>query len=571
MRPDVEEFYGGISFDCYRLLGAHPAGRGWNFTVWAPNARRVQVLGDWNGWDLYHPEELCFCEDGLWRGQAPAARAGQCYKYNLLGPDGVWRLRADPFAFAFEGLPGTSSRLAAPDYPFADGDFLGGRSPGFGQPVNIYELHAGSWRRHWDGRYYSGPELAGALIPWLLAHHYTHVEFLPLAEHPFDGSWGYQGTGYFAPTARLGGFAGFAALVDALHGAGIGVLMDFVPVHFAPDEGFLAHFDGTPLFEAGASDWGSLNFNLASGPVRSFLLSSAAFWLHVCHCDGLRVDAIGNALYRDNAGAGAADFFMTLTAGLHARCPGCLLVAEDTAGFLNATAPTHAGGLGFDYVWDTAWAHDAAALLAAPPEARPAAAARLCAGIDGFWRANHLNALSHDDNAPPAGSLLARLWGDAGQKQRQARLLYLLQYARPGKKLNFMGNELGVWHAFDAYREPDWGILADGIHRAFSDYCGALGALYAAHPALHRQEYDPGGFAWALRGPVFGWLRMAEGEALLCAFNPLWEGRRETFDVRGFRRAEPLFACNLEAAPASGDGRLTLDLPALSGGIWRLW
>lgn len=567
MRPDVADFYSGLSFDCYRLLGAHPAGQGWRFTVWAPNARRVQVVGDWNRWDLYRPEELCFCEDGLWRGKAGEARAGQCYKYNIQGPDGVWRLRADPFAFAFEALPGTGSLLAEPDFPFCEVPRRGG--PDFDAPVNIYELHAGSWRRHWDGRYYTGPELAEALIPWLLAHHYTHVEFLPLAEHPFDGSWGYHGVGYFAPTARIGGFAGFAALVEALHRAGIGVLMDFVPVHFAPDEGFLANFDGTPLFEAGPSDWGSLRFDLASGPVRSFLLSSAAFWLQVCRCDGLRVDAIGSALRRDPGGRTAAEFFMTLAAGLHARFPGCLLAAEDSAAPWPATAPTRAGGLGFDYVWDHGWASDAVSLFAAPPEGREEAACRYCAAA-GFRQERVLNALSHDDSAAPAGSLAARMWGDDGQKRRQLRLLYLLQYARPGKKLNFMGNELGVWRGFDAFRELDWGILADGAHAALSDYCAALGALYAAHPALNRGETEGGGFAWALRGPAFGWLRRAAGETLLCAFNPTFTARRACFALPGAGRAEPLFCCGLEDQAAAGSGQVTLTLPALSGGIWRV-
>ena len=267
MRPDVEEFFCGISFDAYRLLGSHPAGpgRGWLFTLWAPHARRVQLLGDWNGWDLYSAAELTFCEDGLWRGRVPQAQLGQLYKYNIQGPDGSWQLRADPFAFAFEALPGTASRLAEPNYPFAAPLLRGARRDA---PVLIYELHAASWHRHWDGRYYTGPELAKSLVPYLVEHHYTHVEFLPLAEYPFDGSWGYQGCGYFAPTQRIGGFAGFAALVDALHTAGIAVLMDFVPVHFAPDADRLAGFDGAPLFESGPRVSGRLNCDLASPPVR---------------------------------------------------------------------------------------------------------------------------------------------------------------------------------------------------------------------------------------------------------------------------------------------------------------
>ena len=562
MRPDVEDFYNGISFDCFRLLGAHPAAEGWRFTVWAPHAMRVQVLGDWNGWNLYRPDELCFCEDGLWRGTAPAARHGQCYKYNILCADGVWRLRADPFAAAFESLPGTGCLLTEPTEPVS-----ALRRPWYSGPVSIYELHAGSWRRHWDGRYYTGPELAETLIPWLLAHHYTHVEFLPLAEHPFDGSWGYQGVGYFSVTARIGGLAGFTALTKALHAAGIGVLMDFVPVHFAPDEGFLSNFDGTPLFESGASDWGSLNFNLASPPVRSFLLSAAAFWLQVCGCDGLRVDAVGNALYRDLAGGGAAaEFFQTLTAGLHARFPGALLAAEDTAGLLNATSPTEWGGLGFDFVWDPGWSYDALALFCAPPAARGAAALRLHHGLDTCWHARRINALSHDDCADHGGGLTARLWGDASAKRAQMRLLTLLQAARPGGMLRFMGVDMGVWRPFSPWRELDWGILADPEHLSLSKYSAALGAFYAEHPALWDGGDERERFAWARRDTVFGWVRYGDTEALLCAFNPLPEPQSARFDLCGYRRAVPLFTTGFEAHPCGGE----MYLPGFAGAVYRL-
>lgn len=586
MRPDVADFYSGLSFDAYRLLGAHPAGakRGWLFTVWAPHAQRVQVLGDWNRWDLYHPTELACCEDGLWRGRAPGACAGQLYKLNIQGPDGVWRLRDDPFAFGYEPLPGTAAQLTVPDAPFTDALWRQNRAASLDAPVNIYELHAGGWRRHWDGRYYTGSELAQALIPWLLAHHYTHVEFLPMAEYPFDGSWGYQGCGYFAPSARFGGFAQFAALVDALHAAGLAVLMDFVPVHFAPDEGRLAQFDGAPLFEApgaaGDSDWGSLNFNLSSGPVRSFLLSAAAFWLHLCHCDGLRLDAIGNALYRPGGGWQAAEFFKTLSAGLHARCPGALLVAEDTAGALNATAPTAQGGLGFDAVWDIGWTQDTLDYFSAPFAGRPALFARFCSAADRFAQTRGLNALSHDENAWRSGSILWRMYGDDAQKFAQARLLYLYQYARPGKKLNFMGNEFGQFRAFDPYRELDWNLLGFPAHKALDDFCAALGAFYAGHPALFCAEQQADCFAWAARDAargVFGFVRRAGGEALLCAFNT---GPDDVcgygFDLHrpghdGPARLVFAAGCVPSGESACKNGWLALTLPGLCGGIWALF
>lgn len=559
MRPDVEDFYSGISFDACWLLGAHPAGagRGWLFAVWAPHARRVQVLGDWNGWSLYSAAELAFCEDGLWRGRAPQARQGQLYKYNILGQDGVWRLRPDPFAFAFEALPGTASRLTVPQRACGTPLRRGSRR---GEPLLIYELHAGSWRRHWDGRYYTGAELAQWLVPYLLEHRYTHVELLPLAEYPFDGSWGYQGSGFFAPTQRIGGLAGFCALADALHAAGLGILADFVPGHFAPDEGRMARFDGAPLWEAGSSDWGSLCFALGSAPVRSFLLSAAAFWLHVCGCDGLRVDAIGRALNR--WGGQAQTFFQTLTAGLHARFPGALLIAEDCADGVSPTAPTACGGLGFDYVWDIGWTRAALDCLAAPFDARRAPLHRLAAAFGGVRGQYAVNAVSHDDCAPD--SIWAQMRGDDWQKFAQVRLLLLMQAARPGKALTFAGTEFGQPEGFTDGREPDWSRTAAGDGRALGGYAGALNGFVRCHPALFASE-TPDSFAWAVqdvqRGVLAFW-RYGGGEALLCAVN--LSPQPQDAALPGSPPLRLLF--DTGEAPRYADG--ALHLPAFGGGVW---
>lgn len=569
MRPDVEEFFQGISFDAYRLLGAHPAGagRGWQFTLWAPHARRVQVLGDWNRWDLYSASELAFFEDGLWRIRVPQAQAGQLYKYNIQGPDGSWQLKPDPFAFAAEALPGTASRLAEPDFSFRSPLQRGARQ---NEPMLIYELHAASWHRHWDGRYYTGPELARDLVPYLLKHHYTHVEFMPLAEYPFDGSWGYQGCGYFAPTQRIGGFAGFAALVDALHAAGIAVLMDFVPVHFVADGDRLAWFDGTPLFESGPSDWGSLNFDFSKPPVRSFLLSSAAFWLQVCHCDGLRVDAIDNALSRSGNGWQAAEFFKTLTAGLHARFPGCVLIAENSASGISATADTSCGGLGFDYVWNTGWAQDALACFSAPFDRRTALFRQWCTAFGGSGAAQSVHALSHDENAPT--SVFARLYGTLPQKFAQLRLLLLLQAALPGKALLFAGVEFAQPEGFRDGCEPDWGILADDAHRAMDEYVQALNAFCLVHPAV----YAPERFFRAAQDPengVLGFVLAAGNETLLCAANTGTQTVHSfAFAVPSGQRAVPLFATDWadDAACPIANGCLRLTLGPLCGGIWKI-
>lgn len=569
MRPDVADFYGGISFDAYRLLGARPTGQGWQFTVWAPHARRVQVLGDWNGWNLWDAVELAACEDGLWRGKALHAREGQLYKYNILGPDGTWRLKADPFAFGYESLPGTAGRLLRPVCHFTDDDWMAGRRWLPDVPLNIYELHATSWRRHWDGRYYSGRELADVLIPYLLARNFTCVELMPLAEYPFDGSWGYHGCGYFAPTARLGGLAGLTELIDRLHQAQIAVLADFVPVHFAPDPERLACWDGGPLFEAGPSDWGSLRFDLSSGPVRSFLLSAAAFWIYVLHCDGLRVDAVGHALYRSQAAGealAAAEFFKTLTGGLHARFGPVFLAAEDTAGALNAAVPTDRGGLGFDAVWDSAWTRDVLDFFADPPDR----AGRFPALLRDPGPGTFVNALSHDDNTWDSGSVWWRLPGSGEEKFRQMQVLYLLQFTRPGRPLTFMGGEFGQPLAFDPYKEMDWACLGHPLHSAMDSYTAELGALFAARPALHR-----GHFRWVLRDRdrlALGYLREWGGERLLCLFNlglyPLSVGP----ETSGACRADLLFA----AGPVDNDavrgseGSLSLHLPPMSGAVFAL-
>lgn len=569
MRPDVADFYSGISFDAYRLLGAQPAGQGWRFTVWAPHARRVQVVGDWNGWDLWRATELAACEDGLWRGIVPAAEEGQLYKYNVLGPDGTWQLKPDPFAFGCEPLPGTASRLMRPEYPFTDGEWLARRQYLPEMPLNIYELHAPSWRRHWDGRYYSGGELADVLIPYLQARSFTCVELMPLAEYPFDGSWGYQGCGYFAPTARLGGFAGVAELIDRLHRAGIAVLADFVPVHFAPDPDRLAQWDGVPLFEAGPSDWGSLRFDLTSGPVRSFLLSAAAFWLYVLHCDGLRVDAVGHALYRpQDAGEAlaAAEFFKTLTGGLHARFGPVFLAAEDTAGALNAAIPTDRGGLGFDAVWDSAWARDTLGFFADPT----GRARRFPALLRDPAPGTAVNALSHDDNAWSSGSVWWQLPGNGEDKFRQMQLLYLMQFTRPGRPLTFMGGEFGQTLAFDPYKEMDWACLGYSLHRDMDSYTAALGALYRSHPALHR-----GGFRWGWRDDrrlALSWLRREGNDRLLCVFHLGEFPLDAALPAEGAIQARLLFAAGPvdDCVLSARDGRFWLHLPPMSGAVYAL-
>lgn len=564
MRPDIADFYSGISTGAAELFCPHPSdsGDGWLFCVFAPGARRVQVLGDWNGWDLYSAAELAPCEDGLWRGKVTGARQGQLYKYNILCADGIWRLRTDPFGAEYEPSAVSAARLKVlprPPAPFRPG-------AGADRPLRIYELHAGSWRRHWDGRYYTFDALADRLIPWAADHHFTHIELMPPAEYPFDGSWGYQLTGYFAPSARFGGADAFVRLAERCHQAGLGVLADFVPVHFAPDDGALTWYDGTALYEAGPSDWGSLVFDLASGPVRSFLLSAACRWVGDLGCDGLRVDAVGYALRRWPGGE-AASFFRLLTDTLHTRYPGVLLIAEDTEPGCRATAPTREGGLGFDYVWDAGPLRSLADTLARPFGCRGAGP------VLGREGERCIQAFSHDDCAFPGEALLPRLYGDRPLQFAQARLFLLYQAAMPGKQLLFSGCEFGQLAPFDPGREPDWYLLADCDHRTLSDYCAALGQFYAEHPALFCED----GSAWfhlAANGPVRAWVRAARGETLLCVFHLEPDPRRGVVLDLGmpgcFGRMREIFSSGAsESLPPvwAENGRVRLDLPGLCASV----
>ena len=561
---NMQDFYTGHAFDAYEFFGAHTYFGGTHFAVWAPSAQHIAVETEIGTFDLHRTQSA------VWECDAPGVQAGMVYQYWVRGANGQSVAHCDPYGTAMTLRPDGRSIVSDAPKGFADDKWMQERTKCFDKPLNIYEVHAGSWRQKEDGSWYTYAELADLLPAYCKKNGFTHIELMPLAEHPFDGSWGYQGCGYFAPTQRIGGFAGFAALVDALHAAGIAVLMDFVPVHFAPDADRLACFDGAPLFESGPSDWGSLNFDLASPPVRSFLLSSAAFWLQVCRCDGLRVDAIGNALYHCPNGWQAAEFFKTLTAGLHARFPGCMLVAEDSAGSMNATSDTASGGLGFDYVWEIGWTQDTLAYFAAPFGGRSALFRQLCGSFGPFGAVQGINALSHDENHP--ASIFTRLYGNVEEKLAQMRLLLLLQAARPGKSLLFAGVEFGQPDAFTDGREPNWAMLADAGHRALADYSKALNAFCLAHPAL----YAPQSFAWTAQDAstgVLGFTLQAGCETLLCALNT------GTQAVQGFGLkpgwgscALPLFAAGwVDNAPRPiANGWLVLDLAPLSGGIWQI-
>ena len=536
MISSLSNFHSGTSFDAYQLFGAHPLTADvtcshWHFRVWAPNALRVQVMGDFNHWQ---GTDLSMDSPGIWSGHISNAYRGQFYKYNIQGKDGSWVLHSDPYAFYSELRPGTASVLwGLPQHLFHDNTWMQTRTQRYNDPLNIYELHLGSWKRHPDGRWYTYSELAASLIPWLVQHHYNYIEILPLAEHPHDGSWGYQDTGYFSVTSRYGTPEDFCAFVDACHASHIGVIMDFVPVHFACNSDGLARFDGTHLYEydsdVGLSEWGSYNFNLYRKEVRSFLNSAAALWLGVYHCDGLRINAISRAIYWQgdiNRGVnqGAVDFLRNLNSGLLHRWPNALLIAEDSTTFLKVTAPVAYEGLGFTYKWNMGWMHDTLDYFSTPFHLRPHKYHQIIFSMQYFYNELYLLALSHDEVVHGKRTLIDKMWGTYSEKFAQARLLSFYMMMHPGKKLHFMGEELAHFREWDENREMDWCLLDFPLHQAFSEYISQLNALYQTEPSLYSEDYHPDYFQWivkdAAKEGIVAFLRKSKSHRpLLILFN----------------------------------------------------
>ena len=509
-------FFSGDCFDAYRILGAHPCtdpngAEGWRFAVWAPGATAVEVCGGFDGWERGVPMEKA--DTGVWSAFVPGLAEGDLYKYRVHGADGSVVMRSDPYAFSTELRPGTASRLVKLDFHFDDSAWMERRDKCRNRPLNIYELHAGSWKHkpgatRPDGSdgWYNYEELARELIPWLLEHHFTHVELLPLAEHPFDGSWGYQTTGFFAPTSRYGTPDELCTLIDACHAADIGVIFDFVPVHFAVDEYGLKHFDGTALYEypaaaVGESEWGSCNFMHSRGEIRCFLQSAADYWLRTFHADGLRMDAVSRLIYWQGDPArgvngSTLEFLKNMNQGLQQRHPTAMLIAEDSTNFEKVTAPVEYGGLGFDYKWDLGWMNDTLDYFKKTPEERKSNLGKLTFSMMYFWREHYILPFSHDENVHGKATILQKMYGEYEDKFPQGRALYLYMAIHPGKMLDFMGNEFGQLREYDESREQDWLLLDYPIHEAFANYRRTLNELYRKYDAFWSGEYNPDHFLW---------------------------------------------------------------------------
>ena len=537
MNPILSEFFQGTCFNAYDYFGAHATIRnrqqGVVFRVYAPNAFVVELIGDFNNWT---PVQMTPSRSGVFELFWAEAKAGQRYKYRVHAfEQDSYRDRCDPFGRCSELRPNTASIITdGAKYQFSDNGWRAARGNHYNQPINIYEVHAGSWRKHEDSSWLTYRELAESLIPYCKAHFYNYIEFLPLAEHPFDGSWGYQESGYFAVTSRYGTPEDFCYLVDQCHKHGIGVIMDFVPVHFIPDEYALARFDGSTLYEypdhsgVRLSEWGSCNFDLVKPIVRSFLQSAADFWLTVCHCDGLRFDAIRNVIYlqgdeRNGVNPSGTYFLQQCNKGLRARHPHALLIAEDSTNLIKVTAPVQYDGLGFDYKWDLGWMNDTLSYFMLPPEQRPAAHHRLTFSMSYFYDNLHLLPLSHDEVVHGKKALLDKMWGDYDQEFAQCRTLFTYMYTHPGKKLNFMGNELGEFREWDEALQLDWNLLEYPKHIGFEHYLMDLSQFYLENPALHQDEYDMRAFQWLdandSEHSVYSYFRTAGGQTLLVVLN----------------------------------------------------
>ena len=508
----------------YRHLGAHPdvvdGITGTRFHVWAPNAKDVCILCDGNGWS-HGANPLNSSDSGVWWGFIPGLMEGAAYKFGIRAQNGQLLQKADPFAFYSEVPPKTASIIRdVKQYEWTDDDWIRKRdsSNWYEQPVTVYEVHLGSWKRPRDGRqYFNYRELAPMLVEYVQKLGYTHIELMPVTEHPFDGSWGYQTTGYYAPTSRYGTPEDFKFFVDYCHKAGIGVIMDWVPAHFPTDGHSLGSFDGTCCYEHSDPrqgfhpDWGTLIFNYGRSEVRDFLLSNARFWIDVYHIDGLRVDAVASMLYLDysrkagewvpNAFGGrenleAIQFLKDMNTHLYQEFPGVMMIAEESTSWGGVSRPVYTGGLGFGMKWDMGWMNDTLRYLGREPIHRSFHQNELSFRMVYAFTENFVLPLSHDEVVHGKRSLLSQMPGDYWQQFANLRLLYGYQYTMPGKKLLFMGGELGQWHEWNHQAEIDWALVGHQHHDGIGKLVQDLNTVYRNEPALHQSDMNSEGFRW---------------------------------------------------------------------------
>ena len=531
---DFYGFYTGQIFNAHHYLGAHPENGGVIFRTFAPAAAKISLIGEFSGWEEWTMNRV---HDGnFWECYAWNAKPGQMYKYRIYKQDGSYTDHCDPYGFGMELRPQNASIIRdLSSYTFHDKKWMQKRTDCKDKPLNIYELHFGSFKKPGEepDSWYTYTEMTDILIPYLKESGYNYLELMPLSEHPCDESWGYQNTGFFSPTSRYGTAEELMQFIDACHQNDIGVIMDFVPVHFAVDYYALANYDGTALYEyphqdVGFSEWGSCNFMHSRGEVRSFLQSAANYWLNEYHADGIRMDAISRIIYWQGEPArgvnnNAVDFIRTMNRGLKEMHPSAMLFAEDSTSFPDVTKPVSEGGLGFDYKWDMGWMNDTLDYFRTAPEYRSRDYHKLTFSMMYYYNDTFLLPLSHDENVHGKATILQKMYGNYEEKFPQARAFYMYMYAHPGKKLNFMGSEFGQFREWDEKREQDWFLLKYPIHDAFYKFMKDLNHIYSVHPAFFAGDYSPEGFRWLdchqEERCIYAFERKAKNDRIIAVFN----------------------------------------------------
>jgi 1,4-alpha-glucan branching enzyme len=606
----------GSHLRLFDKLGAHPirheGADGVHFAVWAPNARRVSVVGDFNGWDGRRHVMRLRRDTGIWEIFLPDVRPGTAYKYEIIGPDGNrLPLKADPFAVAAELRPANASKVAPPlDHDWGDAAHRAFWSnvDARRQPISIYEVHAGSWRRPAEGEFPTWDQLADELIPYAADMGFTHIEFLPITEHPYDPSWGYQTTGLYAPTARFGPPEGFARFVDGAHRAGISVILDWVPAHFPTDEHGLARFDGTALYEhedprqGFHPDWNTAIYNFGRREVRSFLINNALYWSEKFHLDGLRVDAVASMLYLDysrkegewvpNMFGGrenleAISFLQEMNKAVYGSHPGTVTFAEESTSWPKVSHPVHDGGLGFGFKWNMGWMHDTLSYLAREPVHRQYHHNDLTFGLLYAFSENFVLPLSHDEVVHGKGSLIAKMAGDGLQKFANLRAFYAFMWGYPGKKLLFMGQEFAQGAEWSEARALDWWQADEPLHKGVQTLVRDLNRLYRETPALHARDCEREGFEWLIaddrQNSVFAWQRRAPDQnpvAVVANFTPIVrEGYRVPLPFAG--RWREILNSDAQVYGGSGVGNLgeiiasgaqgRISAPMVLPGLSTIW
>ena len=522
------------------------------FRLYAPLASDVSVIGEFNGWSVSAHKMNRVDDSGVWETFIPGLHDYQCYKFHFKNAKGEYVDKADPFAFYSEFRPATCSRLFDIEgFPWEDDGWMAGRSRNFDEAMSIYEMHLGSWKGKIDGRYPSYEETAEYLIPYLKESGFTHVEIMPITQYPFDGSWGYQATGFYSVDSRYGNPKQLMSFVNRLHQAGFGVILDFAPVHFACDSYALREFDGTCLYEYSDprhtfSPWGSAQFDLGKDPVRSFLMGAMNFFLEYFHFDGIRVDAVSNIVYWDgnkNNGenCGATEFIRRLNGKIHERHPSVMMIAEDSTDFTKVTHPIEYGGLGFDYKWDLGWMNDTLKYYSKDPIYKKYEHNKLTFSMAYFFSENFLLPLSHDEVVHGKGTIINKMWGDYDTKFALLRNLYSYLFAHPGKKLLFMGNELASFDEWNEMKSLPWELLSFPKHDSVRRLVRDLNLIYRAHPAMRFEEYNPAHFRWLMVDncdqSVFAFEREAMGEDMIFVFN-MTPNYYESYDIGTYNEGE---------------------------------